>query len=58
MGHPRLFEMAGFDKKSGYEGLTGFAFGLGVERIAMLRYFFWCFCQLRYKSFAEARRSR
>jgi phenylalanyl-tRNA synthetase alpha chain len=36
MVHPRLFEMAGFDKKSGYEGLTGFAFGLGVERIAML----------------------
>lgn len=36
MVHPRLFEMAGFDKKSGYSGLTGFAFGLGVERIAML----------------------
>ncbi len=36
MVHPRLFEMAGFDKKSGYAGLTGFAFGLGVERIAML----------------------
>jgi len=36
MVHPRLFEQAGFDRKSGYEGLTGFAFGLGVERIAML----------------------
>ena len=36
MVHPRLFEMAGFDKKAGYSGLTGFAFGLGVERIAML----------------------
>ncbi len=36
MVHPRLFEMAGFDKKAGYSGLTGFAFGLGIERIAML----------------------
>ncbi len=32
MVHPRLFEMAGFKDKS----LTGFAFGMGVERIAML----------------------
>jgi phenylalanyl-tRNA synthetase alpha chain len=36
MVHPKLFEQAGFDKKNGYSGLTGFAFGLGVERIAML----------------------
>jgi len=32
MVHPRLFEMAGIREP----GLTGFAFGLGVERIAML----------------------
>jgi phenylalanyl-tRNA synthetase alpha chain len=32
MVHPRLLEMAGYTDK----GLTGFAFGLGVERIAML----------------------
>lgn len=32
MVHPRLLEMAGYTEK----GLTGFAFGLGVERIAML----------------------
>lgn len=30
MVHPRLFKMAG------YEGVTGFAFGMGVERVAML----------------------
>ncbi|MEN9722227.1 MAG: hypothetical protein RJB38_213 [Pseudomonadota bacterium] len=36
MVHPRLFEMAGFDRQAGYSGLTGFAFGMGVERIAML----------------------
>lgn len=30
MVHPRLFEIAG------YTGVTGFAFGMGVERIAML----------------------
>jgi phenylalanyl-tRNA synthetase alpha chain len=34
MVHPRLFELAGYDT----EGLTGFAFGMGVERIAMLRH--------------------
>ncbi len=33
MVHPRLFEMAGYSRS---EGLSGFAFGLGVERIAML----------------------
>jgi phenylalanyl-tRNA synthetase alpha chain len=34
MVHPRLFEMAGYS--GGSEGLSGFAFGIGVERIAML----------------------
>jgi phenylalanyl-tRNA synthetase alpha chain len=32
MVHPNVF------KAVGYEGVTGFAFGMGVERIAMLRY--------------------
>lgn len=32
MVHPRLLEMAGYSEK----GLTGFAFGVGVERVAML----------------------
>ena len=40
MVHPRLFEMAGYEQgsSSGVESseLTGFAFGVGVERIAML----------------------
>ena len=31
--HPHVFETVGYDKK-----VQGFAFGLGVERIAMLRY--------------------
>jgi phenylalanyl-tRNA synthetase alpha chain len=30
MVHPRLLEMAG------YEGVTGFAFGIGIDRVAML----------------------
>ncbi len=34
MVHPRVFEMAGYDS----ELYTGFAFGLGVERITMLKY--------------------
>lgn len=34
MVHPRVLEMAGYDS----EKYTGFAFGLGVERIAMLKY--------------------
>ncbi|MFN3739165.1 MAG: phenylalanine--tRNA ligase subunit alpha [Thermodesulfovibrionales bacterium] len=34
MVHPRVFEAVGYDT----ERYTGFAFGLGVERIAMLRY--------------------
>lgn len=34
MVHPNVLEMAGFDSKK----YTGFAFGIGVERIAMLRY--------------------
>jgi phenylalanyl-tRNA synthetase alpha chain len=40
MVHPRLFEMAGETapafKDFAARGLTGFAFGMGVERIAML----------------------
>lgn len=34
MVHPRVFEYAGYD----YETYTGFAFGMGIERIAMLRH--------------------
>ncbi|MFH0351155.1 MAG: phenylalanine--tRNA ligase subunit alpha [Chromatiales bacterium] len=34
MVHPRVFEHVGIDN----EAYTGFAFGLGVERLAMLRY--------------------
>jgi len=34
MVHPRVLEMAGYDP----EEVNGFAFGLGVERIAMLKY--------------------
>ena len=34
MVHPHVLEMAGYDS----ERLTGFAFGMGVERIAMLKY--------------------
>ncbi len=34
MVHPNVFEMVGYDA----ETYTGFAFGLGVDRIAMLRY--------------------
>ncbi len=34
MVHPRVLEMAGYDP----EEVTGFAFGLGIERIAMLKY--------------------
>jgi phenylalanyl-tRNA synthetase alpha chain len=34
MVHPRVLEMGGFDS----EKYTGFAFGMGVERIAMLKY--------------------
>lgn len=33
MVHPRLFEMAGYDSS---EEISGFAFGMGIERIAML----------------------
>lgn len=38
MVHPRLFEMAGYTPEEIEDGLTGFAFGMGVERIAMLLY--------------------
>jgi phenylalanyl-tRNA synthetase alpha chain len=34
MVDPRVFEEVGYDS----EEITGFAFGLGVERIAMLKY--------------------
>lgn len=34
MVHPRVLEMSGFDPKK----VSGFAFGMGVERIAMLKY--------------------
>ncbi len=34
MVHPRVFEMVGYDP----EVYTGFAFGVGVERITMLKY--------------------
>lgn len=34
MVHPRVLEMSGVDS----EEFTGFAFGMGVERLAMLRY--------------------
>ncbi len=34
MINPRVFEMAGYDP----EQYTGFAFGMGIERVAMLKY--------------------
>ncbi len=34
MVHPRVLEVSGYDP----EDVTGFAFGMGVERIAMLKY--------------------
>ena len=34
MVHPKVLEMAGYDPNE----VTGFAFGLGIERIAMLKY--------------------
>lgn len=34
MVHPNVLEMAGFDSKK----CTGFAFGIGLERVAMLKY--------------------
>ncbi|NMB41093.1 MAG: phenylalanine--tRNA ligase subunit alpha [Firmicutes bacterium] len=34
MSHPRVLEVSGYDP----EKVTGFAFGMGVERIAMLKY--------------------
>jgi phenylalanyl-tRNA synthetase alpha chain len=34
MVHPRVLEMSGYDS----DKVTGFAFGMGVERIAMLKY--------------------
>ena len=34
MVHPNVLEMSGFDSKK----YQGFAFGIGAERIAMLKY--------------------
>ena len=34
MVHPNVLRMSGFDP----EEVSGFAFGMGVERIAMLKY--------------------
>ena len=34
MVHPAVFEAVGYDP----EQLTGFAFGIGIERLAMLKY--------------------
>jgi phenylalanyl-tRNA synthetase alpha chain len=34
MVHPAVFEAVGYDP----EQVTGFAFGLGLERVAMLKY--------------------
>lgn len=34
MVHPNVLEMAGYDSKK----VSGFAFGIGAERIAMLKY--------------------
>lgn len=34
MVHPKVLDMAGYDSKT----VSGFAFGLGVERVAMLKY--------------------
>jgi phenylalanyl-tRNA synthetase alpha chain len=34
MVHPAVFEMVGYDT----DRYTGFAFGMGIERIAMLKY--------------------
>ncbi|HCM39282.1 MAG: phenylalanine--tRNA ligase subunit alpha [Bdellovibrionales bacterium GWC1_52_8] len=38
MVHPRLFDVAGYGEDYRSKNLTGFAFGLGIERIAMLLY--------------------
>lgn len=34
MVHPRVLEMVGYDPHE----VSGFAFGMGVERVAMLKY--------------------
>ena len=34
MVHPAVFEAVGYDAR----GLTGFAFGIGIERLAMIMY--------------------
>lgn len=36
MVHPRLLDTAGYGADREREGLTGFAFGVGIERVAML----------------------
>ena len=35
MVHPEVLRMAGYEP---VEGLSGFAFGVGIERVAMLKY--------------------
>ena len=34
MGHPKVFSMVGYDS----ERYTGFAWGMGIDRIAILKY--------------------
>jgi phenylalanyl-tRNA synthetase alpha chain len=36
MVHPKLFSLASYDAKGDTKNLTGFAFGMGIERITML----------------------
>jgi phenylalanyl-tRNA synthetase alpha subunit len=44
MVHPRVLQIVGYDP----EAVTGWAFGMGVERIAMLKYgFFETIAKLR-----------
>ncbi|MBI3542629.1 MAG: phenylalanine--tRNA ligase subunit alpha [Deltaproteobacteria bacterium] len=38
MVHPKVFEAVGYGTGENPEPVTGFAFGMGVERIAMLKY--------------------
>jgi phenylalanyl-tRNA synthetase alpha chain len=38
MVHPRLFQAAGYAGAGDHAEISGFAFGLGIERIAILRY--------------------
>lgn len=38
MVHPRVFEYAGYNPVPSADGWQGFAFGIGVERLAMIKY--------------------